>query len=501
MNNEHTNCSHVWKNKNISAKWLANKYMERFRCNVEMPPRLLRQIVDEDFKAEISKWVAYNARAIAKKEIQGNAEQQYKDIWRYCAEIKRTHPNTTMEVMFTPFRQPGCNPKFMRLYCCLGPLKQGFLDGCRPIIRVDGCHIKAEYRGQLLTAIGVDPNNGWWPIAWAVVEREATEQWKWFFELLKNDLQIENGYSYTFVSDQQKGLDRALSEVLPNSEHRYCVQHLYNNFKKKHRGLALKTKLWNIAASTTEGLFKKASADLENFDKEAYEWVKKAPHPSHWCKTFFSEHTRCDMLVNNLCESFNGHILEARQQPIITMLESIRIFLMERIQRRTTAMEKFELSIGPLIKKIIDDRVIESRQWRTIWNVVDGYQVRGPRGAQFAVYLKKKSCTCKLWDLSGIPCCHAIAAIHRNNGDPYKEVYDCYNRDLFLKIYKNVLYPINGQVMWPETDGVDLDPPERIVQPGRPKKARRRDPTETQKTGNSWLQGAATRQSTTAESG
>ncbi|XP_071924743.1 uncharacterized protein [Coffea arabica] len=213
MNNEHTNCSHVWKNKNISAKWLANKYMERFRCNVEMSPRLLRQIVDEDFKAEISKWVAYNARAIAKKEIQGNAEQQYKDIWRYCAEIKRTHPNTTMEVMFTPFRQPGCNPKFMRLYCCLGPLKQGFLDGCRPIIGVDGCHIKAEYRGQLLTAIGVDPNNGWWPIAWAVVEREATEQWKWFFELLKNDLQIENGYSYTFVSDQQKGLDRALSEV------------------------------------------------------------------------------------------------------------------------------------------------------------------------------------------------------------------------------------------------------------------------------------------------
>ncbi|XP_027099049.1 uncharacterized protein [Coffea arabica] len=190
------------------------------------------------------------------------------------------------------------------------------------------------------------------------------------------------------------------------------------------------------------------------------------------------------MLVNNLCESFNGHILEVRQQSIITMLESIRVFLMERIQRRTTAMEKFELSIGPLIKKIIDDRVIESRQWRTIWNAVDGYQVRGPRGAQFAVYLKKKLCTCKLWDLSGIPCCHAIAAIHRNNGDPYKEVYDCYNRDLFLKIYQNVLYPINGQVMWPEADGVDLDPPERIVQPGRPKKVRRRDPTETQKTGN-----------------
>ena len=132
-----------------------------------------------------------------------------------------------------------------------------------------------------------------------------------------------------------------MSEVLPNSEHGYYVQHLYNNFKKKHRGFALKTKLWNIAASTTEKLLKKAIEDLKKFDKEAYEWVKKAPHPSHWCKTFFSEHTRCDMLVNNLCESFNGHILEVRQQSIITVFETIRVFLIERIflmQRRRTTM-------------------------------------------------------------------------------------------------------------------------------------------------------------------
>ena len=63
----------------------------------------------------------------------------------------------------------------MRLYCCLGPPKRGFHDGCRPIIGLDGCHIKGSYPGQLLAAIGVDPNNGWWPIAWAVVEKEATE--------------------------------------------------------------------------------------------------------------------------------------------------------------------------------------------------------------------------------------------------------------------------------------------------------------------------------------
>ena len=38
---------------------------------------------------------------------------------------------------------------------------------CRPVVEVDGCVLKRSYGGQLLTAVGVDPNNGMWPVAWA----------------------------------------------------------------------------------------------------------------------------------------------------------------------------------------------------------------------------------------------------------------------------------------------------------------------------------------------
>ncbi|KAL3537569.1 hypothetical protein ACH5RR_000935 [Cinchona calisaya] len=69
--------------------------------------------------------------------------------------------DTTVEVMYTLFREPGCNPRFMRFYCALGPLKKGFKTGCRPILSLDGCHTKGPYPSQRLTAIGVDPNNGW----------------------------------------------------------------------------------------------------------------------------------------------------------------------------------------------------------------------------------------------------------------------------------------------------------------------------------------------------
>ena len=197
MHDVHENCNHAWKNKSMTSTWLSNRYMERIRSNTKMPVRELRQIVHENYEVEISKWVAIQL-------IKGSAEAQYKKIWEYCNEIKKTHEGSTMEVMFTTFKLPTDNPRFMRLYYCLGALNQCFKNGCRPIIGLDGCHLKGTYPGQLLTALGVDPNNGYWPIVWAVVEKEATEQWTWFLKLLSEDLDIQNQYHYTFISDQQK---------------------------------------------------------------------------------------------------------------------------------------------------------------------------------------------------------------------------------------------------------------------------------------------------------
>ncbi|XP_027161031.1 uncharacterized protein LOC113762002 [Coffea eugenioides] len=236
--------------------------------------------------------------------------------------------------------------------------------------------------------------------------------------------------------------------------------------------------LWAIARSSTIEMYKKAVEDLKEYDNEAYKWVEKAPHPMHWCKAYFSPHTKCDMIVNNLCESFNSHILEARDKPIISCLENIRELMMERIQKRKAAMTRYPHSTGPLIRKIVEDRIEESFQWFPQFNGIDGYQVKGPRNSQFAVNLRMKSCTCRIWELSGLPCTHAIAAIKQTEDDPHEMIVEYYYKSLFLQIYNNVLQPISSQVLWPESSMLQLDPPIPTVQPGRPKKARRRDETE-----------------------
>ncbi|GKD68757.1 zinc finger, PMZ-type containing protein [Tanacetum coccineum] len=77
---------------------------------------------------------------------------------------------------------------FRRMYFCFNACKQGFLEGCRHIFGVDGCFLKGELKGEILTAVGRDANDQMFPIAWAIVEVENKDSWLWFLNLLKVDL-------------------------------------------------------------------------------------------------------------------------------------------------------------------------------------------------------------------------------------------------------------------------------------------------------------------------
>ena len=60
-----------------------------------------------------------------------------------------------------------------------------------------------------------------------------------------------------------------------------------------------------------------------------------------WCKSHFSSRALCDCLVNNSSESFNAMILEARDKPILAMLEWIRVRLMTKQYKKMKGIEKY----------------------------------------------------------------------------------------------------------------------------------------------------------------
>nr|KYP72114.1 hypothetical protein KK1_004696 [Cajanus cajan] len=85
---------------------------------------------------------------------------------------------------------------------CFKGCKESFLK-CRPVIGLDGCYLKGYFGGQILAAVGKDPNELMLPICFAVVEGETKDSWEWFLQLLIADLGgFSSCVSYTFIFEQ-----------------------------------------------------------------------------------------------------------------------------------------------------------------------------------------------------------------------------------------------------------------------------------------------------------
>ena len=69
------------------------------------------------------------------------------------------------------------------------------------------------------------------------------ETWTWFMDILSVDLKIRDGNGVVFMFDKQKELLDVVADIVLEVEHRHCVRHLHNNFKKKNSGPVLKNLL------------------------------------------------------------------------------------------------------------------------------------------------------------------------------------------------------------------------------------------------------------------
>ena len=141
--------------------------------------------------------------------------------------------------------------------------------------------------------------------------------------------------------------------MFPIAEVRFCMRHLHANFKQQHSGLLLKQMLWSCARATTPAEFTQRMMELKNEDEKAYDWLVKK-NPREWSKSHFRVDVKCDMLLNNLCESFNSSILDARDKPIVTLLEKVRFWLMCRFTSKRNDVEKWNHPVGHRIRAILE---------------------------------------------------------------------------------------------------------------------------------------------------
>lgn len=108
-------------------------------------------------------------------------------------------------------------------------------------------------------------------------------------------------------------------------------------------------------------------AGLEKGEKAKDDLLEKWPVQG-WCQAFFSEIIKCDVIDNNMCETFNGVILEARCKPIISMLEDIRMYIMRRLVQKRESIKKWITDFAPRILERLEKYRRLSAIWEVEWN-------------------------------------------------------------------------------------------------------------------------------------
>nr|KAJ0186252.1 hypothetical protein LSAT_V11C900478630 [Lactuca sativa] len=399
--------------KACTYKFLSSNIVEQVESNPTIPIRALQEQLQRRFKVDLSRMKTFRAKSEALNLVQGDFVTQYSLLRDYIVELQTRNPDTTVRVDVESEGNPHSETRtFRRIYICLGALKKGFAAGKRDFLGFDGAFMKGPFPGQILSAVGLDGNNGTYPLAYAVVETENISSWTWFFSCLGEDLGLNTNSNFTFITDRQKGILNAIAILFPYAESRYCVRHIWDNMRKQWRGKPFEDLLWTCATATHVQQFNKGMEELKKLNKDCYEWLKKIP-PQHWSRSHFTE------------------------------------------------------------------------DYRSVFCGNGKYQVSGPWMDQCAMDVVQQTCSYRKWELTGMPCKHAVATIwemRKNSMDvgiPETWVHEVYWLNTWKQMYSFNIEPINGRSMWEKSVcPTTLVPPKHRVTIGRPKKKRRKSAYE-----------------------
>ncbi|XP_070008222.1 uncharacterized protein [Nicotiana sylvestris] len=143
-------------------------------------------------------------------------------------------------------------------------------------------------------------------------------------------------------------------------------------------------------------------------------------------------------------------ILSIRHKSIITMLEDIRVKVMERKTTMREFATRWISDVSPMAMRYIEEQSQYVVKHEFKWNGDTGYEI------QHGVYkhiidFSNNTCTCRSWQLKGIPFSHAICAMFFKRFEPDDYVTHWYKKETYLKAFSCYIQPITNMEMWPST--------------------------------------------------
>ncbi|KAJ8423236.1 hypothetical protein Cgig2_013488 [Carnegiea gigantea] len=262
-------------------------------------------------------------------------------------------------------------------------------------------------------------------------------------------LQGKPPYHYTGY-----GLMKAMTEIFPECGRRICAVHYYRNFAREYPGV----KLHSLFFTAANAYNYRAIEKIYKVNKNAHSWLIEEP-TQHWA-------------------SFNGKIERFRHKPIMVLLEAILHKFMSIIAKRVEIAKEWNRRVPKVTKQLLKLE-LDSRTYKVTPARMGEFLVQDGN-TNFTINLNTGHCDCMFWDISRIPCKHAIRCILRERLDPETFVHKAFSIDKYRFPYGVVIHPVRDQSFWEARNLPKLGPPPiDKVGPERPETSRRKDVTES----------------------
>ncbi|MQM00639.1 hypothetical protein Taro_033375 [Colocasia esculenta] len=147
-----------------------------------------------------------------------------------CTSTANSNPGSILSLEVDPETQ-----RFKHFFIYFQASAYGFEVGCRPMLFLDGTHIK-QHRVQwvILAASALNGNNELFTVAYSIADSKTYDNWVWFLQNLRRALLSDRRIA--FQSDRGKGLKESIPDIFPNDHHGYYFQHIMQNFNDQCAG-------------------------------------------------------------------------------------------------------------------------------------------------------------------------------------------------------------------------------------------------------------------------
>lgn len=455
-----------------SVDWIVNLIEERLRDNVNYKPKDILQDIQKQYGITIPYKQAWRAKERGLATIYGSSEEGYCLLPSYCEQIKKCNPGSVAELSTT-----GSDHRFRRLFISFSASIHGFLHGCLPIIAFGAMQLKSKYLGSLLSVTSVDADGGLFPVAFGIVDIETDESWMWFVLEFNKLLEIstETIPRLTILSDYRKPIVDAVKRIFPTADHGICMRCLTDSINKKFKNARLAHLLWKAAYSVTITGFRERMAEIEEICSDAARWIEQVP-PSRWA-VVYCEGSRYGHLFSNI-EEFHKWILEARELPIIQVIERIHSKLVAEFGERHQKGMSWTSMLVPSAEERISEAVENAGNYHVLRSNEVEFEVLSPDHSDI-VNIGTRSCSCRDWQFYGIPCSHAVAALLSSKKNVYEYTEKYFMVASYCEAYSQPIHPVPEKIEWSKAaeglsddEGEVVRPPRFRRPPGRPEKKR-----------------------------